>query len=234
MAGHGASVIGDKMIIFGGVIPAWLKSGKKITTTLLQVNDNHVINCQDIEETRINTIFQNRWRTHNLATIVVGAESGDVTKYTSEYCGLFSKAGVQPKQKLSKFVITEDAMLPPGTPLNAMHFQIGQHVDVFGKTIDYGFEGVVTRWGFKGDGRKHHGATKFHRRPGSIGQSRKSGGPMKGRKMAGHMGSERTTMRALKILRINTKNNLIFVQGQSVPGPIGSWCYIFDTLRETK
>lgn len=72
---------------------------------------------------------------------MVGSESGDVTKYTKEYCGLFNKAGVQPKQKISKFVITEDAMLPPGTPLFAQHFNVGQYVDVHGKTIDHGFEG---------------------------------------------------------------------------------------------
>lgn len=41
-------------------------------------------------------------------------------------------------------------MLPPGTPLYAQHFMIGQRVDVHGKTIDHGFEGVVKRWGFKG------------------------------------------------------------------------------------
>ena len=119
-------------------------------TTLLQVIDNHVINCHDVEETKRNTIRQNRWFTHEYATIVVGAETGDVTKYTSNYCGLFSAAGVPPKQKITKMVITEDAMLPPGTPLYAQHFKIGQYVDVFGKTIDHNFEGVVKRWGFKG------------------------------------------------------------------------------------
>ena len=196
--------------------------------------DNHVINCFDVEETKNKTIYQNRWFTHDYATITVGAQSGDITRYTRAYAGLFAKAGVQPKQKISKFVITEDAMLPPGTPLYAQHFMIGQCCDLFGVSIDHGFEGVVKRWGFKGDGPKHQGATKFHRRPGSIGQSRKAGGPMKGRKMAGHMGCERVMMRSLVVMRINTKYNLIFLRGQSIPGNIGSWCYLFDAKCKGK
>jgi len=213
-----------------GVLPLWLKTGERVSCTLLQFNDNHVINCQNVEETKKNVIFQNRWYTHNYATIVVGSESGDVTRYTKEYCSLFDKAGVPPKQKITKMVITEDAMLPPGTPLSVQHFKIGQYVDVFGKTIDRNFQGVVTRWGFKGDGSKHHGATKAHRRPGTIGQSRKAGGPMKGRKMPGHMGDERKTFRSMQVLRINTKHNIMWVKGQGVPGLINAWVYVFDAI----
>lgn len=128
----------------------WMKTGEKKTATLLQVIDNHVINCFNVEETKQNIIYQNRWFTKDYATVVVGAESGDVTRYTKEYVGLFNRAGVPPKQKITKMVITEDAMLPPGTPLYAQHFKIGQRVDVWGKSIDRGFQGVVVRWGFKG------------------------------------------------------------------------------------
>ena len=110
-----------------------------------------MISSFDVEQTKRNALHQNRWFTRDYATVTVGAESGDVTKFTKEYCGLFAKAGVQPKLKISKFVISEDAMLPPGTPLCAQHFRVGQFVDVFGKTVDHGFEGVVRRWGFKGE-----------------------------------------------------------------------------------
>jgi large subunit ribosomal protein L3 len=212
-----------------GVIPYWLKNGKRITLTLLQVVDNHVINCYNVEETRQNIIHQDRWKTDGFATITVGADSGDPTRFTANYSGLFRKAGVLPKRKLAKFVITEDAALPAGTPLNVGHFQVGQYIDAFGLTIDRGFEGVVKRWGFKGDGCKNSGATKAHRRPGSIAQGRKNGGPMKGRRMAGHMGNERRTMNGLQVLRINTKYGVLFVQGQAVPGAIGSWVYVFDS-----
>ena len=127
-----------------GVIPFWLKNGKCITTTLLQVVDNHVINYHDVNETKEKTIHQDRWKTDGFATITVGAESCDPTRFTSSYLGLFNKAGVMPKRKLAKFVITEDAALPPGTPLHVCHFQVGQYVDVFGRTIDRGFEGIFS------------------------------------------------------------------------------------------
>lgn len=212
-----------------GVIPFWLKNGKRITLTMLQVVDNHVINYHNVQETKDKIIYQDRWKTDGFATITVGADSGDPTRYTASYCGLFKKAGVLPKRKLAKFVITEDAALPAGTPLTVNHFQVGQYVDVFGRTIDRGFEGVVKRWGFKGDGSKNSGATKAHRRPGSIAQGRKNGGPMKGRRMAGHMGNERRKMHGLQVLRINRKYGILFVRGQAVPGSIGEWVYVYDS-----
>ncbi|CAG2181271.1 unnamed protein product, partial [Oppiella nova] len=115
-----------------------------------------------------------------------------------------------------------------GTPLLASHFRVGDYVDVWGKTIDHGFQGVVKRWNFKGQDR-YRGVTKAHNRPGTIGRGRKVMGPWKGHPMAGHMGSERRTMGGLKIWRINTKHNVIWVNGPAVPGPNHSWVYIYDT-----
>lgn len=51
------------------------------------------------------------------------------------YCNLFAEAGVMPKKRLARFIITPDAALPPGTPLSAGHFVVGQAVDVYGKTL---------------------------------------------------------------------------------------------------
>lgn len=55
---------------------------------------------------------------------------------------------------------------------------------------------------------------------------------MKGRKMAGHMGSERKTVRSMEVMRINTKYNVIYVKGQCVPGLTGAYVYIFDAACE--
>lgn len=46
--------------------------------------------------------------------------------------------------------------------------------------------------------------------------------------MAGHMGDERKTLASLQVMRINTKYGLLFIRGQCIPGPIGSWVYVFD------
>lgn len=211
-----------------GIYPMWRTNGTRILTTLLQVVDNHVIKAYTAEEYKDKVIHQDRWRYDGYGCMVVGAEGADPRKFKSEYQGLFKEAGVLPKNKLTKFVVTDDALLQPGTPLNVNHFRCGQYVDIFGITRDHGFEGVVKRWRFKG-GPDSHGTTKAHRRPGAIGRGRRAAGPWKGKKMPGHWGSERRTLSGLKILRINTQYNVIYVRGPAVPGITGSWCYIHDS-----
>lgn len=57
-----------------------------------------------------------------------------IFQITKEYFTLFSAVGVPPKKKLTKFLITPNAKLAPGTPLYASHFQPGAHVDIAGIT----------------------------------------------------------------------------------------------------
>lgn len=47
-------------------------------------------------------------------------------------------------------MVTEDAVVMPGTPLHVCHFKVGQFVTATGKTVDWGFQGGMHRWGFKG------------------------------------------------------------------------------------
>ena len=57
-----------------------------------------------------------------------------VFQYTKAYNHLFLKAGTPPKRKLTRFLVTPDAAVQPGTPLSALHFQVGDYVDVQAKT----------------------------------------------------------------------------------------------------
>lgn len=66
--------------------------------------------------------------------LVVGALSADPAKFTKDYCGLFSGSGVVPKKMLARFPVSPGAVIQPGTPLYASHFQVGQFVDVEGRT----------------------------------------------------------------------------------------------------
>lgn len=68
------------------------------------------------------------------ACLLIGAEATDPTLLTKEYCGLFKDSGVMPKKHLARFFISPDAKLLPGTPISALHFNIGNYVDVRGKT----------------------------------------------------------------------------------------------------
>lgn len=216
-------LIGKKI----GIQPYWKKDGSYGLATLLWVPDNHVIKSYNVEETKKNVIHQERWRSDGLGCMIVGAESGDPQNFSAAYCGIFAEAGVLPKKKMTRMFVSEDGLLMPGTGLDVSHFRVGDYVDVFGKTIDHGFQGVMIRWMFRGMPKL--GTTKAHRRPGSLAFGRKAAGPKKGKKLPGHMGSERKTHNGTQILRIDYEKQVIYVKGPSIPGEINSWCYIFDS-----
>uniref|UniRef100_A0A8D8THE4 Large ribosomal subunit protein uL3m n=2 Tax=Cacopsylla melanoneura TaxID=428564 RepID=A0A8D8THE4_9HEMI len=216
-----------------GQYPLWWKNGEKVRTTLVQIPDNHVIKYippQDFNPPRQMFLGENRRRR---GCLLVGAESGDPSLYTKEYCGLFKNSGVPPKKRLSRFIITPDAMLPPGTPLTALHFRPREFLDVKGLTVDQGFQGVMKRWGFKGLPATH-GVTKSHRRGGCIGGGAGKARVYPGKKMPGHMGNRWRMARGVEILRINTKYNVLFLKGTAIPGSVGSWVYLYDSLLPTK
>ncbi|GAB6030610.1 54S ribosomal protein L3 [Chamberlinius hualienensis] len=214
-----------------GIYPMWTKKGVRHSATLLQIVDNHVIKYipPEVYATRVG----GRRYGGKIGCLVVGAESSDPQLYTPAYNGLFTEAGVLPKEKLTRFIISPNAAIQPGTPLTVGQYRVGDYVDVWGKTIDYGFQGVMIRWKMRG-GPKTHGCTKAHRRVGSIGTGRRMARVWPGKKMPGHMGSEKRVLRGLKILRINTKYNVMWVMGPAVPGAVHSYCYIMDSRDKEK
>ena len=108
-------------------------------------------------------------------------------------------------------------------------FEEGGRVDVTATSKGRGFAGTVKRHGFHG-GPKTHGQSDRHRAPGSIGAGTTPGRVFKGTRMAGHMGSKRSTVLNLEIVQINTDRNVIFVAG-SVPGPNGVSVRVRKTLK---
>ena len=97
-------------------------------------------------------------------------------------------------------------------------FKVGETVKVTGTTKGRGFQGVVKRYGI-GGGPNTHGNTK-HRRPGSIGPGTDPSRVIKGKKMPGHYGDAQHTQTHLRIEKIDTERNLIYIRG-SVAGKPG-------------
>jgi large subunit ribosomal protein L3 len=95
-------------------------------------------------------------------------------------------------------------------------FAPGEMVKVTGTSKGRGFQGVVKRYGI-GGGPNTHGNTK-HRRPGSIGPGTDPSRVIKGKKMPGQYGNKRHTQIGLRVERIDTERNLIYVRG-AVAGP---------------
>ena len=109
-----------------------------------------------------------------------------------------------------------------GSTIDASVFAVGDVVRVSGLTKGKGFAGVVKRHGFHG-GPRTHGQKHTERSPGSIGGSggRAGGRVVKGKKMAGRMGTDRVTVTNLKVLAVDAKAGEIIVSG-AVPGRRGT------------
>jgi large subunit ribosomal protein L3 len=130
--------------------------------------------------------------------------------------GHFKKAGVPPTRVRREVTLKPGGEpVKPGDQVNVSMFADGERVDIVGTSRGKGFQGVVKRHHFRG-GRATHGSM-FHRAPGSIGASSYPSRVVKGMRMGGHMGSDRVTVRNLKVLRVDAENNLLLLEG-SVPG----------------
>jgi len=106
-----------------------------------------------------------------------------------------------------------------GQKIDASLFQEGDIVKISGISKGKGFQGAVKRWGFSGMGATH-GVKHEHRTLGSVG-STDAARVIKGKKMPGRMGNKRVTVKNLKIVKIDVKNNLLAVKG-AVPGRRGT------------
>lgn len=113
----------------------------------------------------------------------------------------------------------DSAMFSLGQMISVSVFQEGDTVSVSGISKGKGFQGVVKRHGFHG-APATHGTKHAHRQPGSIGSTTPQR-VLKGTRMAGRMGSQRTCVKNLKIVKIDLKKNLLAIQG-AVPGARGT------------
>lgn len=117
---------------------------------------------------------------------------------------------------LREFEASDIDSIEVGQKVDASIFEPGDLVDVTGISKGKGFAGVVKRYHFAG-GPKTHGQSDRHRAPGSIGATTTPGRVFKGKRMAGHMGDERVTVRRLKVVEADAERNLLLVHG-AVPG----------------
>jgi large subunit ribosomal protein L3 len=107
-------------------------------------------------------------------------------------------------------------------------FKPAEKVDVIGISKGRGFAGVVKRHHFRGGDGSH--GSMFHRAPGSIGSSSYPSRVFPGTRMAGHMGTDRVTVRNLEIIDVNAEDNVLVVKG-AVPGPNGGYVVVRRAKR---
>jgi large subunit ribosomal protein L3 len=190
--------------------------GKKVGMTQLFAEDGTVLPATVLKAgpcvvSQVKTVDRDGYE-----AVQLGLVDAKPTKENKPTQGHFKKAAVPPTRIRREMKLKAGGdPLKEGDQVNVSIFANGDRVDVIGTSRGKGFQGVVKRHHFKG-GRATHGSM-FHRAPGSIGASSYPSRVVKGMRMAGHMGSARVTVRNLKVIRVDTDNNLLLVEG-AVPG----------------
>jgi large subunit ribosomal protein L3 len=142
--------------------------------------------------------------------------------------GHFKKANVAPMRMLREIRLdqsNDDSKV--GDRVLVDRFAPGELVDVTGVSKGKGFQGGVKRWHYRGGDATH--GSMFHRAPGGIGASSFPSRVWPGQHFPGHMGHERKTIKNLRVVKVDSEENLLLVRG-AVPGPTG--CYLL--IRKSK
>ena len=152
------------------------------------------------------------------SALQVGFGQKSKNKMKKPQAGHLKKHAGKENLRWMREVHTEEEM-KPGDTIDVSVFTEGEKVEVSGISKGKGFQGVVKRHGFHG-GPRSHGQKHSEREPGSIG----TGGVqrvIKGLRMAGRMGSDRVTLKSVRVVKVDAKNNIIALKG-ALPGAWGT------------
>jgi len=192
--------------------------GKKAGMTQLISSDGQVTPVTLIEAgpcfvTQVRTAAKDGY-----AAVQLGFQEAHPKKLTGAEKGHLKRANLPPLRHLREFRGEYD--LKAGDKVTVDVFAVGEHVDVIGVSKGKGFQGPIKRYHFNRQ-PKTHGASDRTRAPGSSGQTTTPGRVYKGKRMAGHMGSDRVTSQNITVALVDAERNLLGVKG-SVPGANGS------------
>jgi large subunit ribosomal protein L3 len=193
--------------------------GKKVGMTQVYAEDGRAFPVTVIEAGPCVVVQRKSKQKDGYAAVQVGLVETRKKRVTKPMKGHFDKAGLPPCRVLREFRVADGAEVKVGDQISVELFAPGDKVDVSGVSRGHGFQGVVKRHHFRGGAATH--GSMFHRAPGSIGASAFPSRVLKGMRGAGHMGSDRVTVRNLQVVRVDAGNNLLVVRG-SVPGAGGS------------
>lgn len=198
-----------------GMTQVFTDSGQRIPVTIVQTGPVTVVQIKTLES-------------DGYASVQVGFEPQTKDKkVNSAMRGHFKD--VQPTKVLREFSADNMDEVTVGQTFDLTIFSEGEKVNVSGISKGKGFQGVMKRYGFKG-GPASHGS-RFHRQPGSIGNRTFPGRVFPGKRMAGHMGSKRVTVRNLQIQGIIPEKNLLLIRG-AIPSHNGALVEIHKTVLE--
>lgn len=188
-----------------GMTRVFNENGKSVPVTVIQVEANRVTQVKNAE-------------TDGYNAIQVTTGSRKASRINKPEAGHFAKAKVEAGCGLWEFRLSESelAAYQVGSEIKVDVFKDVKKVDVTGQSKGKGTAGTIKRYHFLHQDFTH-GNSRSHRVPGSTGQNQTPGRVFKGKRMVGHMGSEKVTVMDLELVRVDSDRNLLLVKG-AVPG----------------
>ena len=171
-----------------------------------------------------NTILQIKSQNQDgYDAVQIGFDSQKESRVSKPLLGHFKKANADPKKFVREFRLPDGTQVDADLNLSVNQFVAGEFVDVIGRSKGKGFQGVVKKHGFAGQGAAH--GSKTHRRNGAVGKRSTPGRIWKNMGMPGHMGDDRVTVQNLRIAQVRPEENIILICG-AVPGSNGSYVVV--------
>ena len=198
-----------------GMTSIYDAAGKLRPVTVIAAGDNVLVSRINADE-------------NGYSAVKVGYGTQKESRMNGANLGEFKKAGVEPKRFVREFRLEADA--PEGdVNLAVTQFQPGDFVDVIGRSKGKGFQGVMKKHNFHGQGAAH--GSKMHRRNGAIGNRSTPGRVFRNMGMPGHMGDERVTVQNLQVLQVREAEKVILISG-AVPGANGSYVVVRPAIKK--
>src|ERR671923_2789134 len=161
------------------------------------------------------------------SAVQIGFGAQKESRVSKALLGEFKKAGVEPQRFVREFRLADD--LPEGEiNLSVTQFQAGDYVDVIGRSKGKGFQGVMKKHNFHGQGAAH--GSKTHRRVGAVGNRSTPGRIWKNMGMPGHLGDDRVTVQNLRVMQVREAEKIILISG-AVPGCNGSYVVVRPAIK---
>ena len=203
--------------------------GKKIGMTQIFDENGKVVPVTVVEAGPCVVSQKKTVENDGYAAVQIGFGYLKAHKVKKPMAGHFAKANVAPKRTLREFRFDDIDAYNVGDLVKADVFAAGDKVDVTGTSKGKGYAGVIKRWNFQRL-KESHGSGPVARHGGSIGSCSDPSRVYPGKKMAGHLGSERVTVQNLQVVKVDAENNLIAIKG-AIPGPNGGTVVIHDTVK---
>lgn len=202
--------------------------GKKVGMTQMFLSDGTMIPVTVIEAGPCPVVQKKTVGTDGYEAIQVGFCEIREKLSNKPMIGHFAKAGQKAMRYCKEFKLDDAASYEVGQVIKADTFEVGDRVDVSGRSKGKGFAGTIKRWN-QARGRKTHGSHSY-RVAGSMGACTYPGEVMKTKHLPGHMGSENVTVQNLEIVRVDAERNLLLVKG-AIPGAKGSMVSVKSTVK---